>query len=165
MGLEIERKFLVKGDFRPFVERIRAIRQGYLATTDDGLTVRVRIYDDGEAVLGVKKAIDGNALTRSEFMYKIPAGDANELLKMCADGNIVIEKERHYIPAGKHTWEVDVFHGPNEGLMIAEIELSFPDEAFERPEWLGKEVTGQIRYENVMLAGIPYSRWQNYREL
>ncbi|MDR2497688.1 MAG: CYTH domain-containing protein [Tannerellaceae bacterium] len=162
MELEIEKKFLVEGDFRPFVERVRKIRQGYLATTDDGLTVRVRIYDDGEAILGVKKALDDKALTRGEFMYGIPVSDAEELLQMCADDSIVIEKERHYIPAGRHTWEVDVFHGANEGLIVAEIELSSTDEAFERPEWLGREVTGQIRYENVMLAAIPYSRWQKY---
>ncbi|MDR2499318.1 MAG: CYTH domain-containing protein [Tannerellaceae bacterium] len=166
MELEIEKKFLVEGDFKPFVERVRKIRQAYLATTEDGLIMRVRVYDDGEAVLGLKKAVEGDALIRREFMYRIPVSDANELLKMCADGNKnIIEKDRHYIPAGKHTWEVDVFHGLNEGLVVAEIELSSPDETFERPQWLGREVTGQIRYENVMLAGIPYSCWQNYREI
>ena len=161
MEIEIERKFLVKGDFKPFAERVRSIKQVYLAANNNGLTVRIRIYDGCEAILELKKGEHNDTLTQREYAYPIPVDEATELLAMCPSDSVSIEKERYYIPAGKHTWEVDVFHGANEGLVVAEIELSSADEEFERPEWLGKEVSNEIRYKNFMLAGIPYHLWKN----
>ena len=156
MAIEIERKFLVNGDFMPEVTRSYRIVQGYICS-QEGKTVRIRIRDK-EGFLTIKGASDEKGLSRYEFEQKIPLADAERLMTLCEPG--VIDKVRHLIPSGKHhTWEVDVFHGENEGLILAEIELSSEDEPFDRPSWLGKEVSGDHRYYNSMLTKHPFSTW------
>jgi Uncharacterized protein conserved in bacteria len=146
--IEIERKFLVEGDFLPFVERKVTIVQTYLSTVPE-CAVRVRIKDE-TAYLTVKGPGDKNGFSRMEFEYKIPLADALQILGLSEKR---IEKERFLVPVGKHTYEVDVFHGRHEGLIIAELELSSESELFEKPDWLGEEVTGDERYYNAYLAG------------
>jgi adenylate cyclase len=153
MALEIERKFLVRdcswrGD-SPGVP----LAQGYLAQ-HNGKTVRVRIAGN-EAFLTIKGASLG--LSRLEFEYPIPVADAREMLTLCEGG--LIDKTRHCIPHGDHLWEIDVFHGENEGLIVAEIELDHPEEAFQRPSWLGAEVSHDLRYSNVQLTRNPFRSW------
>lgn len=152
MGLEIERKFLVKGDFMPFVKESVHIVQGYL-NLDKNRTVRVRIRGD-RGFITVKGPTDG--VKRFEWEKEIPVGEASEMLELCRG---VIDKTRCLVPAGGHTYEVDVFHGDNEGLVVAEIELSDPDEIFVRPEWLGEEVSRDRRYYNSQLIVNPFNRW------
>lgn len=148
MAKEIERKFLVSGGgWQDQVERSRVFRQAYLALTD-ALAVRVRIIDDAEAFLTLKSAEPGT--TRSEFEYPIPLADAQALMELRR--GLAIEKRRHIVPLGGQRWEVDVFEGAHDGLIIAEIELPHADAAFERPDWLGREVTGERRYYNANLA-------------
>ena len=145
---EIERKFLVKGDFEKEVTCQKRIVQGYICTEKDR-TVRIRKQGE-ECFLTIKGASDESGLSRYEFEQQIASTDAEELLKLCLPG--MIDKVRHWIPIGNHIWEVDVFQGGNEGLIIAEIELSSEDESFEIPEWAGEEVTGDPRYYNAMLS-------------
>jgi CYTH domain-containing protein len=152
---EIERKFLVAGDFRPFAVRCSRMVQGYLCS-DKERTVRVRICDN-RGFLTVKSAANERGWSRYEFEQAIPPDDAEELLALCLPGTI--DKVRHWIRAGRHTWEVDVFHGENEGLVVAEIELASEEDTFERPDWLGEEVTGDLKYYNAMLARHPFNRW------
>lgn len=151
MGVEIERKFLVVGEF-PRLESSKMI-QGYLSVESD-CTVRVRL-EGNKAVLAIKGKAVG--IRRAEFEYDIPIEEARELLALCGDR--VIEKTRYYCPSGNRIWEVDVFHGLNEGLVTAEIELSNEDEVFVRPEWLGQEVSDDPRYRNSQLCVFPNSRW------
>jgi len=155
MGKEIERKFLVAGDaWRAEVCSSRRLRQGYVAI--DGKT-NVRVRSDGQrAWLTVKGA--GEGITRPEFEYEIPADEAEGLFELC-QGRIV-DKTRHLVPIGEHTWEVDEFAGANLGLIMAEIELQEEAESFVRPAWLGEEVTGDARYLNASLAVHPSSRWE-----
>jgi adenylate cyclase len=156
MGVEIERKFLVSGDgWRAGVVRTRRIRQGYLARNDTA-TVRVRAVDDDFGALTVKGATAG--IARAEFEYQIPLADAEQLL-LLSMGNI-IEKVRHDVQHGNLTWEVDVFHGANEGLVVAEVELECEDQAFSKPTWLGAEVTDDIRYYNAELVARPFNTWR-----
>jgi len=155
MGQEIERKFLVRGDFEKEVSCRKRIVQGYICAEKDR-TVRVRIQGD-EGFLTIKSASNERGWSRYEFEQQIPVSDAEELLKLCLPG--IIDKVRHWIEVGNHTWEVDVFHGENEGLVMAEIELSSEDESFEIPEWAGKEVTGDPRYYNARLAKHPFTEW------
>ncbi|MDR1407839.1 MAG: CYTH domain-containing protein [Tannerella sp.] len=155
MALEIERKFLIDGDFEPCVVRREKIVQGYLCA-DAMRTVRVRICG-AEAFLTVKSASDARGWSRYEFETTVPPAEAEEMLKLCLPG--VIDKVRHWIEAGDHTWEVDVFHGENEGLTVAEIELDSEDEPFERPAWIGREVTGDPKYYNSALAKHPFGQW------
>ncbi|MDR1780876.1 MAG: CYTH domain-containing protein [Tannerella sp.] len=157
MAQEIERKFLVSGDFSPFVTRRERIVQGYLCA-DAERTVRVRICGD-KAFLTVKSATVAGSWSRYEFETPIPTADAEEMLKLCLPG--VIDKHRHWIEAGKHTWEVDVFHGDNEGLVVAEIELESEDEAFAKPDWVGDEVTHDPRYYNSALAQLPFTKFSS----
>jgi Uncharacterized protein conserved in bacteria len=157
MAVEIERKFLVSRDFGGAVARVDRIVQGYLCASA-GKTVRVRIYGD-KAFLTIKGASDRGGIARSEFEYEIPVADAEALLPLCESG--VIDKIRHLIPFQGHTWEVDVFRGLNAGLILAEIELTSEDEPFERPDWLGEEVTGDTRYYNAMLSQNPYTTWSS----
>lgn len=152
---ETERKFLVRGDFRPFVKAALSIAQGYLCSVPER-TVRVRTKGD-RGFITVKGAGSPSGMSRYEWEKEIPVEEARELLALCEPG--VIDKTRYLIDAGKHTFEVDEFHGDNEGLVIAEIELSDEDEAFVRPSWLGEEVTGDARYYNSMLSRHPYSEW------
>ena len=153
MGTEIERKFLVRGEAwrtgsgTPF-------RQGYLSTTKER-TVRVRL-EGARATLTIKGVTVG--ARRSEFEYEIPAEDAAALLALCEPP--IIEKVRHRIPIGRHVFEVDEFQGDNAGLIVAEVELADEAEAFERPAWLGDEVTGDPRYYNANLVAHPYATWR-----
>jgi adenylate cyclase len=153
MGREIERKFLVTDDaWRAEVRSSRRLRQGYLAI--DGKTnVRVRA-DADRAWLTVKGA--GEGISRAEFEYEIPLADAEGLLTLCRDR--IIDKTRHLVPAGQHTWEIDEFAGANAGLIVAEIELREESDAFVRPAWLGEEVTTDPRYLNASLAVHPWIR-------
>ncbi len=151
MSREIERKFLVRGDtWKPGPPGVLQ-RQGYLSTEDP--TVRVRI-EGIRATLGVKGAQHG--LTRPEFEYEIPLADAEAMLKLCG---FVVEKTRHVREFGGRRWEVDVFHGANEGLVIAEIELAREDESFALPLWAGAEVSRDPRYRVSSLARNPYRKW------
>ena len=129
--------------------------QGYICS-QPGRTVRIRIRGE-KGFLTIKGPSDDKGLSRYEFEQEIPLPDAEQLLTLCEPG--VIDKVRHLVRAGKHTWEVDVFHGANEGLVMAEIELASEDEPFEKPDWIGEEVSGDRRYYNSMLTKEPYSQW------
>lgn len=153
MAKEIERKFLVAENWRPEAEGQRIV-QGYLSTAVSPV-VRVRICGE-KAYLTVKDKTDG--ISRSEYEYEIPLVDAEEMLALCAAPPI--EKVRHRMPCGDHVFEVDVFLGANEGLILAEVELSSPEEAFCRPDWLGEEVSGDPRYYNAYIAARPFTTWQ-----
>ena len=153
--LEIERKFLVKGNFKQEVASSSRIVQGYICSVP-GKSVRIRIRGE-KGYLTIKGASDEKGMSRYEFEQEIPLTDAEQLLSLCEPG--VIDKVRYLVDCGEHTWEVDEFHGDNEGLLVAEIELVSEDEAFERPDWLGDEVTGDRKYYNSMLAKHPYKEW------
>lgn len=145
MAVEIERKFLVSGDFREIAEREIHIIQAYLSVDPERI-IRVRITED-DACLTVKSGNGkGTNYKRKEWNIKIDRSIAEEIMQVCLPGRIF--KTRYVVPYGRHKYEVDVFHGANEGLIIAEIELSAEDEEFERPDWLGKEVTGDPSYYN-----------------
>ena len=156
MGIEIERKFLVVGDGWRAAPAV-PYAQGYL-NRDKQRTVRVRIVRD-EAWLTIKGVSVG--ATRAEFEYAIPVADAEQLLALC-DGPIV-RKTRRVIEHAGAKWEIDEFQGDNAGLVVAEIELPAEDAAFERPAWLGAEVTHDARYFNSSLATSPYSTWPEAR--
>jgi adenylate cyclase len=147
MGTEIERKFLVKGEFKHLAEKKIEIIQCYLSIDPDK-TIRLRIADE-EAFLTIKTKPAKNSITRNEWEVPVPIGDAEEIIRVSLPGRVV--KTRYLIPLGNHTFEVDVFHEKNEGLVVAEIELTSEDEYFERPDWLGDEVTGSPQYYNVNL--------------
>ena len=157
MGLEIERKFLVAGDFKPFANKATRIIQGYLSSVPER-TVRVRIKDD-KGFLTVKGTSSKSGTTRFEWEKEIPVEEAQELIAICESG--VIDKTRYVVEAGRHIYEIDEFHGDNQGLIVAEIELASEDETFAKPQWLGKEVTGDTRYYNSMLMKNPYRNWKN----
>ena len=161
MGIEIERKFLVTGaGWRDHVVRSVRMAQAYindmaaLREARQNASVRVRIAGDA-AFLNLKSREAGH--TRQEFDYPIPVADAEALLALCVGGRI--DKLRHYVHHAGHTWEVDEFAGDNAGLVVAELELASADEEFERPAWLGREVTDETRWYNLALAERPYSRW------
>ncbi|MGB8357752.1 MAG: CYTH domain-containing protein [Bacteroidales bacterium] len=156
MAQEIERKFLIAGDFRGEASEETQVVQGYLSSAAEH-TVRVRI-SGRRGYITVKGASDPAGIERFEWEKEIPVTEARDLLKLCYPG--IIEKTRYKIKCGSHFFEVDEFHGENEGLIIAEVELSSPDEFFERPSWLGKEVTGDQRYYNSYLSRNPYSGWR-----
>lgn len=155
MATEIERKFLLKSnDWRAASVRATPVRQGYLSSSPE-CSIRVRVAGD-EAYLNIKSATLG--ISRSEYEFAIPVLDALEILdQFCRDR--CLEKTRHDVPHAGHRWEIDVFAGANEGLVVAEIELGAVDEAFERPPWLGEEVSHERRYYNVCLIDHPYSAW------
>jgi len=155
MAYEIERKFLVRhGGWQGATSVPIAIRQAYLARNGKA-TIRVRIIDDAAATLTVKSAAAG--LRRLEFEYPIPLADAAALLEL-REGAL-IEKLRHELPQDRLVWEIDVFQGDNEGLVIAEIELLHEDQHFERPSWLGVEITSDPSYSNANLAKMPFRSW------
>ncbi len=156
MATEIERKFLVSGDFSKEVCSSQRIVQGYICS-QPGRTVRVRIRGE-KGYLTIKGPSDVKGLSRYEFEQEIPLSDAEQLLQLCEPG--AIDKVRHLVQVGAHTWEVDVFAGANEGLVLAEIELASEDEPFELPDWIGKEVSGDRRYYNSMLTKQPYTEWE-----
>ncbi len=155
MSYEIERKFLVAGDgWRDAADAGSVLRQGYLAGGTWG-SVRVRL-SGGQAHLNIKGATVG--ATRREFEYPIPVADADILLdELCSGPRI--EKTRYLVRHAGHLWEIDVFDGDNAGLVVAEVELGAEDERFDRPGWLGAEVTDDPRYYNVSLVEHPYNRW------
>lgn len=155
MGLEIERKFLLADEgWRAEVESSQRLAQGYLGGAR--ASVRVRI-GGGQGWLNIKSRELGRS--RQEYEYEIPLADAEAMLASLADGP-VIEKTRHRVRRDPHLWEIDEFAGDNRGLVVAEIELGHPDEAFERPVWLGTEVTDDARYYNSNLVAHPYARWE-----
>jgi adenylate cyclase len=161
MGVEIERKFLVCSDaWRQQVSHVVRMAQGYLndvESVDSGrqrASVRVRIAGE-QAFLNIKSRELGH--TRQEFDYAVPLADAQALLALCVGG--LVDKRRHHVRVGAHLWEVDEFLGDNAGLVVVEIELGHADEDFERPGWLGREVTDEARYYNLALASRPYSAW------
>jgi CYTH domain-containing protein len=156
MAKEIERKFLVAHQaWRESVNTIHVYRQGYLSY-DSERTVRVRATEV-TGYLTIKGITEG--LTRDEFEYEIPLADALALLQLCE--RPAIEKKRYIVPNGAHVWEVDVFEGINEGLVVAEIELGSEDEAFDKPNWLGNEVSGDRKYSNSALSLHPFKDWSN----
>lgn len=148
MALEIERKFLVVGDFLPFVTRKVQIAQAYLCVSKER-TIRVRVKGE-EAFLTIKGASNANGFSRLEFEYPVPVEDARQMIRLSPFP--IIEKERCYVPVGQHVYEVDIFHGEKEGLVLAELELESETETFEKPDWLGQEVTGDERYYNAFMA-------------
>lgn len=155
MAIEIERKFLVVGEFISTSACAIRIVQGYL-NSDPKRSVRVRLKGD-QGFLTVKGIGNASGMTRFEWEKEISLPEAEELLVLCEPG--IIDKVRHIVPFGRHTFEVDVFAGDNLGLIIAELELAAEEESFERPEWLGPEVTGEERYFNASLASHPFADW------
>lgn len=153
--LEIERKFLVCGEFRDKAVKCYHIEQGYIAC-DRGRSVRVRIRDT-EGFITIKGPSDQAGLSHFEFEKPVTLEEAHQLMSICLPGRIV--KERYLVPNGPHTVEVDVFHEENEGLVVAEIELNSEDEDYIRPDFLGKEVTDDHRYKNTYLSVTPYTLW------
>jgi CYTH domain-containing protein len=158
-NLETERKFLVDREKWSQLSKPAGVlyRQGYLSIDADKV-VRVRVAGD-RGYLTVKGKSE--TISRPEFEYAIPAGDALEMLDLFVPSGII--KTRTRIPAGKHTWEVDEFQGDNEGLVVAEIELEDADEIFEKPGWVGEEVTGDERYYNARLSIHPYRTWKKQK--
>lgn len=158
MSWEIERKYLVADDaWRTAVVRRRRLEQGYLAITRD-CAVRVRI-DGDRANLNIKNAtLD---IARQEFEYPVPLADAREMLVSLCAGR-TLSKMRHWVEHQGDTWEVDVFEGANQGLVLAEIEIQDREQRFAVPEWVGREVSGDERYLNSYLAVTPYTTWQRH---
>jgi adenylate cyclase len=161
MGIEIERKFLVRDEsWRQAAVRSVRMAQAYindmaaLREARQQASVRVRIAGE-QAFLNLKSREAGH--TRQEFDYPIPVADAEALLKLCVGGRI--DKVRHYVEHAGHTFEVDEFAGDNAGLVVAELELEHADTPYEPPAWLGREVTDEQRYYNLALAERPFSRW------
>ena len=155
MGLEIERKFLVKGDYKTQATSSTRIKQGYICS-ERGRTVRVRLRDT-KAYLTIKGPSRDNGLSRYEFEKEITFDEALSLFALCELG--IVDKVRWLVPAGNHTFEVDEFLGDNAGLVVAEVELSRADEFFIKPDFIGKEVTGDRRYYNSQLRKNPYKNW------
>lgn len=154
MATEIERKFLVSDNrYRQLAEPI-SYRQGYISTAKEHI-VRVRIKGE-KASLTFKGATNG--ITRTEYEYEIPTAEAEQILEqLCAKP--IIEKERYKVEYDGLVWEVDEFHGPNEGLVVAEVQLDREDQEFSIPEWIGEEVSGEPKYFNSNLVQNPYSKW------
>ena len=155
MAVEIERKFLVDGEFRHIAESSVRVVQGYLSSVPER-TVRVRVYGD-RGFITIKGIGSSSGMSRFEWEKEISCEEAMSLLEICEAG--VIDKTRYIVRVGDHVYEVDEFHGDNEGLVVAEIELSSEDESFVRPDWLGREVTGDSRYYNSMLSSNPFRNW------
>jgi len=161
MGIEIERKFLLRGEaWRSAVERSVRMAQGYLNDHDavasgrQQASVRVRVAGE-QAFLNLKSREAGPS--RQEFDYAIPVADAEALLRLCVGG--LIDKTRHYVHHAGWLWEIDEFAGANAGLVVAEIELPSVEAQFARPAWLGDEVTEHVRYYNLALAARPFRDW------
>jgi adenylate cyclase len=155
MALEIERKYLVINDkWKSSVESETVMKQAYLVASPQ-MSIRVRVAGS-KAFLTIKGATEG--ITRNEFEYAIPVADAEQMLASLVEGS-VIDKVRYRVRCGDHVWDLDRFHGDNEGLMVAEVELAAEDETFARPEWVGEEVSDDPRYYNASLARHPYRDW------
>ncbi|NNL16711.1 MAG: CYTH domain-containing protein [Flavobacteriaceae bacterium] len=156
MAEEIERKFLVKNDdFKLESFKETEIVQGFISTVPER-TVRIRIKAD-KGFITIKGLGNESGTSRFEWEKEISVKDAKELLKLCEPG--LINKTRYHIKSGNHTFEVDEFHDDNTGLIVAEIELSSEDEIFNKPKWLGEEVTGDEKYYNSMLMKTPFKKW------
>ena len=156
-GLEIERKFLVRGDsFKRQAYDSSRIQQGYICS-GRGRTVRVRIRD-ARGYLTIKGPSENGGLSRYEFEKEITLDEAEHLMKLCEPG--IIDKTRYLVKSGNHTFEVDEFYGENEGLVMAEVELGSEDEPYEKHDFIGMEVTGDRRYYNAQLRVNPYARWR-----
>ena len=155
-GLEIERKFLVKGDdYKQQAYSHSHIQQGYICSSH-GRTVRVRIRDE-RGYLTIKGPSENGGLSRYEFEKEITLDEAEHLMRLCEPG--IIDKTRWLVKSGRHTFEVDEFFGDNEGLVMAEVELGAEDESYEKPDFIGQEVTGDRRYYNSHLRKNPFSAW------
>lgn len=157
MAIEIERKFLVTGDYKSQAVSHSRIVQGYICS-ERGRTVRVRLRGDC-GYLTIKGPSLNGGLSRYEFEKQITQDEALSLLRICEPG--IVDKVRWLVPVGKHTFEVDEFLGDNAGLVVAEVELSSEDEDYERPDFIGKEVTGDRRYYNSNLRRHPYCDWND----
>ncbi|MEN8192477.1 MAG: CYTH domain-containing protein [Bacteroidota bacterium] len=155
MAQEIERKFLVTSDFKSSSKKETRITQGYLSSVPER-TVRVRVKGD-KGFITIKGIGNESGASRYEWEKEIPVEEVKELLAICEPG--VIDKTRYLVEAGNHTFEVDEFYGDNDGLTVAEVELSDENEEFEKPAWLGEEVTGDVKYFNSMLMKNPYKNW------
>ena len=155
MGKEIERKFLINISDVEFVGSGALIKQGYISTTDN-TAVRIRVTGD-VAYLTLKG--ESHGATRSEFEYEIPVEDANEIILELCSGPI-IDKTRYRVEYGSHIWEIDIFHGENDGLVVAEIELENEKEVFDLPGWVTAEVTGEVKYYNSSLLDNPFNQWR-----
>jgi CYTH domain-containing protein len=156
-GLEIERKFLVRREgYKAQATSHSRIKQGYICS-GHGRTVRVRIRDDRGFLTIKGPSVDGG-LSRYEFEKEITLDEAEHLFALCEPG--VIDKTRYLVPSGKHTFEVDEFYGENEGLVMAEVELANPDEAYVKPDFIGREVTGDRRFYNSHLRQYPFCLWK-----
>lgn len=156
MSIEIERKFLVKNDdFQKESFQEKHLKQGYL-NSDKNRTVRVRIADK-KAFITIKGKSNKSGISRYEWEKEINTKEAEELLLLCKPS--IIEKTRYLVKKGAHTFEVDVFYGDNNGLIIAEIELKSENESFTKPNWLGKEVTGDLKYYNSSISKHPFKDW------
>ncbi|MGI6312924.1 MAG: CYTH domain-containing protein [Candidatus Cryptobacteroides sp.] len=157
-NIEIEKKFLVKGDFKKDAFKATRITQGYLSSVPER-TVRVRVKGD-KGFITIKGIGNASGAARFEWEKEIPVEEVKALLDICEPG--VIDKTRYLVKNadGVHTWEVDEFYGENEGLTLAEIELAGEDDKFDKPSWLGEEVTGDARYYNSMLMKNPYKNWK-----
>ena len=156
LHVEIERKFLVTdSSYKDLSYAAHRIRQGYLCS-DRGRTVRIRVRDE-EAFITIKGPSADGGLSRYEFEQSIPMADALKLLTMCQPG--LIDKTRWLVKSGRHTFEVDEFHGDNEGLVMAEVELNADDEEYVKPAFVGREVTGDRRYYNSHLSRFPFTSW------
>lgn len=156
MAQEVERKFLVLGAYKHLATSAVRVVQGFLNTAPER-TVRIRLMGEQGYITVKGPSLDG--VSRFEWEQLIAKHEAQQLLALCEPG--VIDKTRHRVPVGRHTFEVDEFHGDNQGLTVAEVELTSPDEPFERPSWLGPEVTHNPRYLNSMLAKHPFKLWRN----
>jgi adenylate cyclase len=156
MAQEIERKFLVKGEFKSEAYSQSHIVQGYISSAR-GRTVRVRIRDE-KGYLTIKGASNASGTSRYEWEKEISLDEALELMKLCEPG--IIDKTRYLVKSGRHTFEVDEFYGENQGLILAEVELASEDEAFEKPQFIGEEVTGDRRYYNSTLMKQPFTTWK-----
>lgn len=156
MAQEIEKKFLVAGEFKESAKKATRITQGYLSSVPER-TVRVRVKGE-KGYITVKGIGNDSGASRFEWEKEIPVEDVCDLLKICEPG--VIDKTRYLVDCDGHTFEVDEFYGDNEGLVVAEVELSDENEAFTRPSWLGEEVTGDKKYYNSMLMKNPYKNWK-----
>ncbi|MBO4718861.1 MAG: CYTH domain-containing protein [Prevotella sp.] len=156
-GLEIERKFLVKGEgYKQQAYSHSHIQQGYICSSH-GRTVRVRIRDE-RGYLTIKGPSENGGLSRYEFEKEITLDEAEHLMQLCEPG--IIDKTRWLVKSGSHTFEVDEFFGENEGLVMAEVELGAEDEAYEKPDFIGQEVTGDRRYYNSHLRKLPFAKWK-----
>lgn len=156
MAQEIEKKFLVTSDsYKSLSFKHTRITQGYLSSVPERV-VRIRIKGD-TGFITIKGKGNESGASRYEWEKEIPLAEAEELLKICEPG--VIDKTRYEVKAGDHIFEIDEFDGENKGLVVAEIELKSEKEQFEKPAWLGKEVTGEVKYYNAMLMKNPFSKW------